>query len=97
MAATTLSDDGRHKTMLIYRQGSGIAITRFDRRGKSTKEIAITPDELEAIVKSWPQWREFLSNAGAQNVAPATPSPNGSRASPERASSPSSPVQEPLL
>lgn len=97
MAATTLSEDGRCKTMLIYRQESGIEITRFDRRSKTKKSLSITPAELEAIVSTWPEWREFLSSAGAENVAPATRSPNGSKASLEPDNSPSSTEQKSLL
>lgn len=97
MAATTLSEDGQCKTMLTYHQDSGIEITRFDRRNQTKKTLAITPAELEAIVSTWPEWRDFLSNAGVPNVAPATPSPTGSKASSEPANSPSSAKQESLI
>ncbi len=97
MAATTLSEDGRCKTMLIYREESGIEITRFDRRSKTKKSLQITPKELEAIVATWPEWRTFLSNAGVPNVEPATPSRPAFTASPEPDNSRSSADQGNLL
>lgn len=97
MATTTLSENRQCKTMLIYRQESGIEITRFDMRNKSKKTLLLSPNELEAIATTWPEWKDFLANAGAPNVEPATPSPNASKASLERGSLPSSAKQESLL
>ena len=91
MAATTLVESSTSKTMLIFQQGEGLKITRFNLRAKSKKEMALSADEIEAIAAQWPAWQKFLSDAGAPNVEPSMHSRSGSTASLLPGNSPSSP------
>jgi hypothetical protein len=81
MATADISQNGRRKTMLIYRQEDGLALLQTDTKGNQKREIPLTAADLDKLVGIWPTFRESLSNAGAQIAAPETGSQPGSRAS----------------
>lgn len=97
MAATTIREDVNSKTMLIFKQGEGLTLAKFDLRAKRRTDMRIVPDDLQAIADRWPEFHQFLLNAGAQNVSPATPSRRAYKASSEQGSLHSSPDQGSLI
>lgn len=97
MATADISQRGARKTMIRYGIEDGLSLLQIDTRTKDRRNIPLTAADLDELVRIWPQFRDHLSSVDAPHVGPETPSPNGSRASPERGNSPSSPTQGDLL
>jgi hypothetical protein len=97
MATADISVRGRRKTLLRYHIEDGLSLVQGDTQTKDRRQIPLTAADLDEIMRVWPEFRTRLLNAGVESVGPETPSPNGSRASPERGNSPSSPTQGDLL
>lgn len=68
MATADISQNGRRKTMLVYRQETGLALLQADTRGKQSREIPLTPDDLDKIAATWPQFREQLHHLGVDGL-----------------------------
>ena len=96
MATADVFEGGRCKTILIYRDGDGIALERIDRtRANRRTSMKLTAEELDGILEAWPRLKERLSNAGARSAAGSTSSrpaykasqaPDSLRSSPEQGS-----------
>lgn len=68
MATADISQTGRRKTMLIYRQETGLALRQADTRGNQAREIPLTPADLDKIAETWPQFREQLHQLGVDGL-----------------------------
>lgn len=96
-AVMPLHQEATYKTVLRYHPDMGFEISRFTRRGSKTQAFKINPEELQGLIQHWPEWRDWLLNAGVENVAPEIPFQSVSTASLGQDNSPSSPGQGPLL
>lgn len=83
--------------MIRYGFDDGLALVQTDTLGQSKRQIPLTAEDLDEIVRVWPRFRTELESANALNAVPETRSPTGSRASQGQGNSPSSSQEEKLL
>lgn len=96
-ATMPVSQTKTTKTSLVYHASDGFEIVRTDLRTRRNQQFKMTAEEFQGLILHWPEWRDWLLNAGVDNVAPVMPFHPVSTVSPEPASSPSSQKQESLL